>query len=218
MLSPATALLVVQENLLVMPVDFGASNGYLITKPGYVVLDNHPYFYNMNPYLDIVLRSAAVYGFMVLAIRLFGKKELSQLSTTDLVFIILISNSVQNAMVGSNSSLAGGLVAALVLFSLNYVLKLIMFRSAKFKALIEDKPIILIHEGILDQEHLTRTRITKDELEQAIREHGVQEIDEVKLAILEVDGNISVISGEGKNLKQSRHKYRRLHKTLTRGA
>jgi uncharacterized membrane protein YcaP (DUF421 family) len=172
----------------------------------------------MNPYLDIVLRSAAVYGFMVLAIRFFGKKELSQLSTTDLVFIILISNSVQNAMVGSNSSLAGGLVAALVLFGLNHVLKLIMFRSAKFKALIEDKPIILIHEGTVDQEHLTRTRITHDELEQAIREHGVQEIADVKLAILEVDGNISVISGEGKNLKQSRHKYRRLHKTLTRGA
>ncbi|MFM6975910.1 MAG: DUF421 domain-containing protein [Sphingobacteriaceae bacterium] len=172
----------------------------------------------MNPYLEIILRSAAVYGFMVLALRIFGKKELSQLSTTDLVFIILISNSVQNAMVGADSSLGGGLVAALVLFSLNYALKLIMYRSAKIKALIEDKPVILIHDGKIDVDHLYRNRISVEELQQAVREHGVQETGEVKLAILEVDGNISVISGEGSNLKQSRHKYRRLHKTLTRGA
>lgn len=173
---------------------------------------------HLDPYLEIILRSTAVYLFMIAAIRLFGKKELSQLSTTDLVFIILISNAVQNAMVGSNSSLNGGILAALVLFVLNYILKLLMFRSSTFKYLIEDKPVILIHNGKLDIENMNEVKITMDELEQAIREHGVENYKQVKLAILEVDGNISIISGESDNLKQTQHKYRRRHKSLVRAS
>lgn len=170
----------------------------------------------INPYLEIILRSAAVYIFMVAAIRFFGKKELSQLSTTDLVFIVLISNSVQNAMVGSNSSLSGGLLAALVLFSLNYLLKFLMYRSSSFKELIEDKAVILVHNGKIDVSHLHQEKITIDELEEAVREHGVESYKKVKLAILEVDGNISVISGEENNLKQTHYKYRRKRKNLSR--
>ena len=91
----------------------------------------------MYQFTDILLRTAAVYLFMVAAIRLFGKKELSQLSVTDLVLILLISNAVQNAMVGPDSSLSGGLLAALTLFVLNYLFKLIMFKSKKVKELID---------------------------------------------------------------------------------
>lgn len=170
----------------------------------------------INPYLEIILRSGAVYLFMVFAIRLFGKKELSQLSTTDLVFIVLISNAVQNAMVGANSSLAGGIIAASVLFSLNYILKLLMFHFSAFKELIEEKPVILVHNGKLDVSHLHLEKITMDELEEAVREHGIDSYKKVKLAILEVDGNISIISGEENNLKQTRYKYRRKHKSLMR--
>lgn len=168
----------------------------------------------MAPYLEIIIRSAAVYVFMITAIRLFGKKELSQLSTTDLVFIVLISNSVQNAMVGADSSLQGGLVAALVLFTLNYVLKLVMYRSQSFKNILEDKPVILIHGGKLDTDHLYRERITMDELEQAIREHGLDNYKQVKLAIMEVDGNISVISEEDSHLRHTHFKRKRRQKTL----
>ena len=171
---------------------------------------------HLNPYLDVILRTAAVYLFLVFAIRFFGKKELSQLSTTDLVFIVLISNAVQNAMVGANSSLSGGIIAASVLFSLNYILKLLMYRFAAFKELIEEKPVILVHNGNLDIEHLRKERITMDELEEAIREHGIESYKNVKLAILEVDGNISVISGEQNNLKQTHYKNRRRSKNLSR--
>ena len=169
---------------------------------------------HLNPYLEIILRSAAVYIFIVAAIRLFGKKELSQLSTTDLVFIVLISNSVQNAMVGANSSLSGGLLAAFVLFSLNYLLKFLMYHSLSFKDLIEGKPVILIHNGKADLKQLRKAKITLDELEEAVREHGVENHEKVKVAILEVDGNISVISGEKNNLKQTYHKNRHRHKSL----
>ena len=166
----------------------------------------------MNPYLDIILRSAAVYFFMVIALRIFGKKELSQLNSADVILILLISNSVQNAMVGSNSSLLGGLLAALVLFIINFILKKVMYKSKTFADLIQDKPEVLIHNGIIDFKTLTKLEITSDELDEVIREHGIESTKEVKLAMMEIDGNISVISGD-KSLIQTHHK-RKIHKTL----
>lgn len=167
----------------------------------------------MNPYLDIILRSIAVYFFMIIAIRVFGKKELSQLNTADVILVLLISNSVQNAMVGSNSSLLGGLLAALVLFLLSFGLKKLMYQSKKISDFIQDKPEILIHNGKTEYKTLAKLNITSDELEEAMREHGVEFYKDVKLAMLEVDGNISIISGEN-DLKQSHHK-RRIHKSLS---
>lgn len=167
----------------------------------------------MDQYLDIILRSLAVYAFMLVAIRLTGKKELSQLNTTDVVLILLISNAVQNAMVGSNTSLLGGLVAAAVLFALNFILKKFMFKSTWFRNLLTEKPEILIHNGNLDFAMLSKLGITNDELREAIREHGIEKYKDVKLAIMEADGNISIISGD-QNLKQSQYKRKRKHKSL----
>lgn len=166
----------------------------------------------MDSYFDIILRSAAVYLFMFFAIRVFGKKELSQLNTADIILILLISNSVQNAMVGSNSSLAGGLVAALVLFTLNLIVKKAIFKSAEFRDLVLQKPEILIHDGIIDFKILAKLEITSNELEEVIREHGVENYKNVKLAMMEIDGNISIISDELKEM-QTFHK-RKIHKTL----
>lgn len=166
----------------------------------------------MNPYVDIVIRSVVVYLFMLAAIRFFGKKELSQLNSADIILILLISNSVQNAMVGSNSSLAGGLIAALALFLINFLFKKIMYKFKTVNDLVEDKPLILIHDGRLDFSALSKLEITSQELEEVIREHGVQHFNEVKLAMMEIDGNISVISGKTA-LKQTHHK-RKIHKTL----
>jgi uncharacterized membrane protein YcaP (DUF421 family) len=116
------------------------------------------------PY-DIILRSVVVYIFVVLAIRLFGKKEFSQLTIIDLVFILLISNSVQNAMVGSDNSLTGGLIAAASLFITNYLLKILLFKSKNASSFIQGVPVILIHEGVVLEENLKHERITRDELE-----------------------------------------------------
>ncbi|ESU20374.1 hypothetical protein FEDK69T_28920 [Flavobacterium enshiense DK69] len=150
---------------------------------------------------------------MVIALRVFGKKELSQLNTADVILILLISNSVQNAMVGSNTSLLGGLAAALVLFIVSYVLKRLMYRFKKLSDFVQDKPEILIHNGKIEYQTLAKLGITSDEIEEAMREHGVEHYKNVKLAMLEIDGNISIITGE-RQLKQSHHK-RRTHKTLS---
>ncbi|TDQ08542.1 DUF421 domain-containing protein [Pedobacter metabolipauper] len=167
----------------------------------------------MNPFLDIALRSAAVYVFMLVAIRLTGKKELSQLNTTDVVLILLISNAVQNAMVGPNTSLLGGITAAAILFVLNYILKKWIFKSKKFRDLINDKPEILIHNGKMDFTMLSKLGITDEELHESLREHGIDHFKEVKLAMLEVDGNISIISND-EHLKHIQYKHKRKHKTL----
>ncbi len=166
----------------------------------------------MEAYLDIIVRSSAVYIFMVVALRVFGKKQLSQLNTADVILILLISNAVQNAMVGSDSSLSGGIAAALVLFIINFIFKKLLFKYKKLSNLLQDKPEILIHNGKLEFDTLSRLGITSDELYEAIREHGLERYKDVKLAMLEIDGNISVISGD-QNLRQTHHK-RRIHKTL----
>ena len=166
----------------------------------------------MNPYLDIVIRSVSVYLFMVIALRVFGKKQLSQLNTADVILILLISNSVQNAMVGNNTSLYGGMVAALALFVINFIFKRVMLKSKFIKDLVKDTPEILIHNGKIAFETISRLGITNDELQEAMREHGVEYYKAVKLAMFEIDGSISIISGD-KDLKQTHHK-RKIHKTL----
>lgn len=167
---------------------------------------------DITPYLEIIFRSLSVYLFMIIALRLAGKKELSQLSTTDLVFIILISNAVQNAMVGDNTTLPGGIVAASTLFVANYIFKLVIYRSRTVKKLVEGEPVLLVHDGKLMQENLDFVKLDIGELQEAVREHGVDDYTHVKLAIMEVDGNISVISAETTSLKQTHHKRKKVHK------
>ena len=166
----------------------------------------------MNPYIDIILRSVAVYFFMIIALRIFGKKELSQLNTADVILILLISNSVQNAMVGANTSLYGGIIAAFSLFLINFIFKKVMLKSKFIKELVQDKPEVLIHNGKIEFKTLARLGITSEELEEAMREHGIEYYKDVKLAMFEIDGNISIISGN-ENLKQTHHK-RKVHKSL----
>lgn len=152
-----------------------------------------------NPYIEIIARALAVYIFMIVALRIFGKKELAQLSVIDLVFILLISNAVQNAMVGPDTSLSGGLIAAAALFAANYALKKLLFKNKKLSKFIQGEALLLIYKGQVQQQQCLKAEITLEELEAAVREHGVKDIQDVDVAMLEVDGNISIVSGDFKN-------------------
>jgi len=149
---------------------------------------------------------------MMVAIRLFGKNQLSQLNAGDVVLLLLISNAVQNAMVGQDTSLQGGLIAALVLFAANFIVKRLMFANPSFKSFMEADPVILIKDGKVDEKALDDVKINIDELEEAIREHGVDGIENVKLSILEVDGNISVISQDEKDKQTHYSRIKRKNK------
>ena len=158
---------------------------------------------------DIALRSAIIYLIVLLGLRLLGKRHVAQLSIIDLVLVLLISNAVQNAMVGDDTSILGGVVAALTLIVLNYVVTLAAFKFGKVNVLLEGTPTLLIHNGRVIHEHVLKEKLTADELEQAIREHGIENVADVKTAIMEVDGTISVISRVEDEKKIETFKHRR---------
>lgn len=174
----------------------------------------------MNHYFFIALQSVGVYFFILLLIRLFGKKELAQLSTIDLVFMLLISNAVQNAMVtaindsdpAKATDFYGGLLAAFVLFMANFLLKTAFFYSKKLNKWVQGEPILLVYKGVARANNLRKAQISDDELAAVFREHGLAHISQVSLAVLEIDGNISVLS-ENIADKQTfrKQKQRKLH-------
>ena len=166
-----------------------------------------------NNYIRIIGSTLAVYLFIIIAIRIFGKKELAQLSVVDLVFILLISNAVQNAMVGPDSTLSGGLVAASTLFLVNYTLKYLQYRFPKFGKIIQGDAIMLVYQGKILESHMKMAKISNDELMEAVREHGVKSVEDVDLAIMEVDGSISVLSEQ---YQKKTIKRRKPQKVLTK--
>lgn len=163
-------------------------------------------------FLDIALRSAVIYLVVIVGLRLLGKKHVAQLSIVDLVLILLISNAVQNAMVGDDSSLLGGVVAAVVLLVMNYILTAVLYRYRPMDRVFQGTPTLLVHNGTAIFSHLEGEKITIEELERVVREHGIGSLTEVKSAVMEVDGTISVVSRSGnehaiENFKRRRPKF-----------
>lgn len=144
----------------------------------------------------VVLRTAVVYLAILLGLRLAGKREVGQMTPFDLVLLLLLSNAVQNAMVGSDSSLVGGLAAAAVLILLNVIVGRLSARSAGFRGIVKGHSRLLVNRGVVVQVNLDDEGITHDDLMQALREHGVATLEDVRLAVLEVDGTISVLKND----------------------
>jgi uncharacterized membrane protein YcaP (DUF421 family) len=149
-----------------------------------------------TPALEIALRCVIVYGFVLLGLRLSGKREVGQLTPFDLVLILLIANAVQNAMVGADNSLAGGLIAAAVLLALNFSVGRAVRKWLGLGRLLKGHATLLINRGIILDAHLQREGIAREDLMAALREHGVASPDDVRMAVLEVDGTISVLRYE----------------------
>jgi len=145
-------------------------------------------------YGKIILSCFVIYLFIIIALRLFGKKELAQLTVLDLVFVLLISNAVQNAMVGSDATLVGGLVAATSLFAVNYIFKLVLYKFPKLNKAVQGHPVLLIYKGKLLEPNLKKIQLSRSELEEAIREHGEINVGDIDQAVFEIDGNISILS------------------------
>lgn len=143
--------------------------------------------------MGIILRTTAIYVVVLLGIRLTGKREVGQMTPFDLTLLLLLSNSVQNAMTGPDTSLVGGITAALVLLVLNYLLAEVSGFNRRFRRWIQGSPTLLIHNGELVTAHCAKEHISADEVQRALREHGVSSTKEVALAVLEVDGSISVL-------------------------
>lgn len=163
------------------------------------------------PLWDIVLRTAGVYVAILLGLRLAGKREIGQMTVFDLVVLLLLANAVQNAMVGPDTSLGGGLLAAIVLLVLNALVARLRLRWPVLRRVVEGSPTLLVLHGEVLTDHMKRERLDEETLEAALREHGVGDLSDVEMAVLEIDGSISVVpvGGTTKHVKRPPLKYLR---------
>lgn len=143
--------------------------------------------------LAIVGRSFIIYVLIVAALRLLGTRALGKMSSYDFVLIVVLANSVQNALVGGDNTLAGGLASAITLLLLNVAVTRLLDRFPGLEKKLVGEPIVLVTEGRTHADAMHREGVTRDELMAALREHGVAGLDDVRLAVLEVDGTISIV-------------------------
>jgi uncharacterized membrane protein YcaP (DUF421 family) len=161
--------------------------------------------------LNIFLRTAAVYCVVLAGVRLSGKREVGQMTPFDLTLLLLLSNAVQNAMTGPDTSLAGGVVAAATLLVLNYFVADVSGANRRFRKFIQGEPSLIVHDGAVIEAHMAKEHVSMDELERAMREHGIADYHQVALAVLEVDGSISFLKYDDLKPTASSHLARRRH-------
>ena len=162
-------------------------------------------FPGVHVLLGIVLRTAVIYIVVLLGVRLSGKREVGQMTPFDLTLLLLISNSVQNAMTGPDTSLLGGVAAAITLLVLNYLIAEVSGGNRRFRKLVEGQPSLLVHDGEVITSHMAREHVSMDELDRALREHGIHSCHDVALAVLEVDGSISCLKYDDLNPQANNH-------------
>jgi uncharacterized membrane protein YcaP (DUF421 family) len=167
-----------------------------------------------NVALQIAARTAIIYLVVLLGVRLSGKREVGQMTPFDLTLLLLLSNAVQNAMTGPDTSLVGGVVAAGTLLLLNYFIAEYSGANRRFRRWVQGSPSLLIHNGAVIQAHMAREHVSLDELERSLREHGIGSVAEVALGVLEVDGSISLLKYDDvdpQSMSQRRLKFMRKH-------
>jgi uncharacterized membrane protein YcaP (DUF421 family) len=139
------------------------------------------------------VRAIIVYVFLLVLFRIFGRRELGQLTGFDIIVLLTVSNILQNAMIGSDNSVIGGIVGAAVLLAANLTLALIVFRSRHAERLVEGAPKILIHDGQLQSAQIRTELLTEQDLLSAVHREGLDSFSDVRLAIAEPNGMISII-------------------------
>jgi uncharacterized membrane protein YcaP (DUF421 family) len=163
---------------------------------------DHP---DLNGIAIIAAKTLVIYAFLIAGLRLLGKRELGQMNIYDLVLIIVLGNAVQNAMMNNDNSLVGGLVASTVLLIANRVFNGIMRRSIKAERLMIGNPVLLLSNGTIIPSRLAQEGISYEQVMQALREHGLVRPEDARMAVLEVDGSISIVPNDAEVLQTKRH-------------
>ena len=145
------------------------------------------------PWWEFILRAVVVYAVVLGMVRLGGKRALGQITPFDVLLIVLLGNAVQNALLGQDTSLAGGLLLAATLITLNYAVGWVTTRSRRMERLIEGEPVLVAREGKLLDSVLRRELITQADFDAAMRQQGCGGIEEVALALLEINGHITIV-------------------------
>lgn len=144
------------------------------------------------PWWEFIVRGVVIYVFLLVLLRVTGKRQISQMSPFDLVLLLILSNAVQNSMNAGDNSLVGGIISATTLVALNYVIGLATFKSRRLERLVEGRPQLIVHHGKVFEDVMREASITREELETMLREAGFFALKDVRLAVLENNGKISV--------------------------
>jgi uncharacterized membrane protein YcaP (DUF421 family) len=144
------------------------------------------------PWWEFVLRGLIVYVFLMVTLRVTGKRQTGQLAPFDLILLLVLSNAVQNSMNGGDNTVLGGLISAATLIGLHYVVAFLTFKSKKLESWIEGTPRIIVHNGVPNEEVMRQEFLTHHELAAALRGAGCHDIQRVHLAMLENNGQITV--------------------------
>jgi uncharacterized membrane protein YcaP (DUF421 family) len=149
-----------------------------------------------------ILRSLLVFVFLVVALRLGGKRELAQLNVLDLAVLLLVSNALQNALIGNDNTVTGGIIGASTLFAANYLFIRLTYRNAMIRRILEGRPRVLLRNGKIDQGALGKEAITEAELEDQLLEKGMTSFDQLGLIVLEPNGKLVFLTrDQAKRLK-----------------
>jgi uncharacterized membrane protein YcaP (DUF421 family) len=144
------------------------------------------------PWWEFVVRGLAIYLFLIVMLRMTGKRQVGQLAPIDLILLLILSNAVQNSMNAGDNSLIGGMISATTLIVVNWIVGAAGYRWPRFEALIDGTPLVMVRDGRVNQSVLDDERITMAELQAALRLSGGFEMRDVKLAMLEPNGHVSV--------------------------
>ena len=148
---------------------------------------------------EFLIRAAVVYVFLLVLLRLTGKRQVGQLAPFDLVLLLVLSNAVQNSMNGGDNSITGGLISAATLIGMNWIAAYITYRSKRLEGLMEGHPVILVHNGQVNHEAMRTVQMTTHELESSLRAEGYTGLENVRFAVLENNGHVTVMPMNGQD-------------------
>ena len=146
------------------------------------------------PWWAFVLRACIVYFILLALIRASGKRTMGQFTPFDMLLVVLLGNAVQNALLGQDTSVGGGLLLAVTLLALNWLVGLVSARSARMEALVEGVPVLLARDGQVYKDVLRRELISRADFDKAMREAGVEDIEDIRMAVLENNGHITLVT------------------------
>jgi uncharacterized membrane protein YcaP (DUF421 family) len=162
--------------------------------------------------IELVVRTTIIYLLFLVSLRLSGKRQLGQFTLFDIALVLLAANALQPAMTGPDQSVTGGLIIIVTIFSLNRLVAEARLRSQHVRRLLEFEPTVIGRDGQWLADEMERQGLDMDDVHAALREHSLERVDQVKLAVLEEDGSISIVPREGEDnpiAKRRRRRYRR---------
>jgi len=145
---------------------------------------------------EFLVRAVVVYAFLLILLRITGKRQVGQLAPFDLVLLLVLSNAVQNSMNGGDNSITGGLISATTLVGLNWIVARVTYRSKRLEGLIEGHPVVLVHNGRVIHDAMRSVQMTMHELESSLRTEGCAGLEQVRFAVLENNGHVTVVQAD----------------------